>query len=145
MNLFDGLTYLYYVFFGAVLLLLIVELAYKIISESTKVKLKKYIFLLRKSAAIVILVNLYITTTLLYSNGYGFIGNSLYYTSIPRDVFIGIALSMPYIPILYLFVRTAEYHSSTSNIFTRNKYRYVFDISIAAGVLTIFILNSSAI
>ncbi len=143
MDFYDGLNYLYYIFFIILLLFLVTELLYKIVSNNAKSKIGRSILIVRKIYFLSILLVLYITASLLYYNDYGFIKNNLYYSSITRDIFIGIALSMAYVPILYLYVRTFEFHSNASNIFTRNKFRYVIDLLVFGFTIAIFVLNSS--
>ncbi len=143
MNFYQIINYLYYLFFAIILISLLTELVYKVSSNDTKLKVGSLIRILRKIYFIAIILLLYVSVSLLYYNGYGIISNNLYYTTITRDIFIGISLSMAYIPILYLFVRTSVFHSNVSNVFTRNKFRYVFDLVVLAGVILIFVLNSS--
>ncbi len=145
MDLYQGLNYLYYTFFTVVLVFLVTELIYKVSSESLKMKISNFIMSLRKVYFIACILILYASVSLLYYNGYRIIGNNLYYSSITRDVFIGISLSFAYIPILYAYIRTSEFHSNSSNVFTRNKFRYIFDMLVFGFAILVFILNSSLI
>ncbi len=145
MNLYQSLNYLYYAFFAALLVLFVTELVYKISNDNFKSKVANLILILRRIYFIFIILVLYVTVSLLYYNGYGIINNNLSYHALTRDIFIGISLAMAYIPILYLFIRTSEFHSKSSNVFTRTKFRYVFDLLVFVTVIIVFILNSSLI
>ncbi len=143
MSFFENLNYAYNVLFIVLLLFMLTELTYRIMRNTKKINVEKMILIFRKVYLISLIIIIYISATMLYTNGYGIINNNLYYFNSTFDIFIGLSLSASYIPVLYLFVRTAEIHSRSSNVFTRNKFRFFIDIVVFGVTITVFILNSN--